>query len=81
VILVAMPERFGLPGVPSDRRECDRCGAGVWVSRRARSEAAPSIDGIICVVCAMAVVKPGDTLEPAPWVAADLADALGDKLP
>jgi hypothetical protein len=76
VILVAVPERFGLPAVPSDRRACGRCGSSVWVSRRARSEGAPAIDGILCVVCAMAVVKPGDTIEPAPWVVADLAAEL-----
>jgi hypothetical protein len=76
VILVAMPERFGLPAVPSDRRTCGRCQASVWVSKRATAEAAPAIDGILCVVCAMAVVKPGDMLEAAPWVVDDLAELL-----
>lgn len=74
MILVAVPERFGLPAIPSDRGTCGRCGASVWVSRRATR-----VDGILCVVCAMAVVKPGDLLEPAPWVVDDLADELIGK--
>lgn len=75
MILVAVPERFGLPSVPSSRQACTRCSAFVWVSRRADLED-ERIDGILCIVCAMAVVKPGDMIEAAPWVVDDLADAL-----
>ena len=69
-ILVAMPERFGLPAVPSDRRRCERCLASVWISKRGEAWAG----GIICVVCAMAVVRPTDVVGTAPWVAEDLEE-------
>lgn len=75
MILVAIPQRYGLPAVPSDPDTCGRCGGAVWVSKRADRA---TIDGILCVVCAMAVVKPGDLVDAAPWVVADLAEALGD---
>ena len=74
-----MPERFGLPRVPSDRRTCGRCQASVWVSKRATLESFTgelAIDGILCVVCAMAVIKPGDTIDAAPWVVEDLAELI-----
>ena len=35
-------------------------------------------DVVLCVVCAMAVVKPGDTIDAGPWVVADLAEVLSD---
>lgn len=82
VIVIVAPERFGLPAVPSVRVLCDRCGASCWLSKRAELGAAGdgtggrAIDGFLCVVCAMAVVKPGDTIEPGPWVVADLADQV-----
>ena len=69
-LLVAMPVRFGLPAVASDRRRCGRCFADVWVSKRAT----PFGGRVVCVVCAMALVKPGDMVTPAAWVLADLAD-------
>lgn len=75
-VLVAMPERFGLPRIPSDRVVCVRCGASVWISKRAMLRPA---DTVVCVVCAMAIVKPGDQIEAAPWVVDDLAEAL--KMP
>lgn len=73
-VLVCSPERFGLPAVPSDRRRCDRCYATVWLSKRAELEA-EGITGILCIVCAMAVIKVGDEIEPAPWVLEDIAEA------
>lgn len=75
-VIVAMPERFGLASVPSIRIECVRCRGAVWLSKRAtlRSE-----DSVICVVCAMAVVKPGDQITPAPWVIVDLAERLAGE--
>jgi hypothetical protein len=82
VIVVVQPERYGLPRVPSIRVTCDRCGAGCWLSKRAELGAAGdgtggrAIDGLLCVVCAMAVIKPTDTIEPGAWVVADLADVL-----
>jgi hypothetical protein len=36
-------------------------------------------DVVLCIVCAMSVVKPGDLLTPAPWVVADIAEALADE--
>jgi len=67
-VVVATPTRFGLPHVPSDRRRCDRCRADVWLSQRARGW----LGGVLCVVCAMAVVKPTDTIAPAPWALEEL---------
>jgi len=43
-----------------------------------RAELGPE-DVALCVVCAMAVVKPGDSIEPAPWVLADLADIKANE--
>lgn len=71
--IVTMPERFGLPAVPSRRMPCSRCGGSTWLSNRA--ELGPE-DAVLCVVCAMAVVKPGDTIEAAPWVILDLAEVI-----
>jgi hypothetical protein len=71
VILICQPERFGLPAVPSRKGRCGRCAATVWVSKR---EVREEIDTYLCVVCAMSVVKPGDTISEASWVAADLAE-------
>ena len=73
---MTMPERFGLPRVPSRKVPCVRCGASTWLSMRA--ELGPE-DVALCVVCAMAVVKPGDSIEPAPWVLADLADIKANE--
>ena len=69
-VLIAMPERFGLPRVPSDKRRCHRCGASVWVSKRA----ADWTGAVLCVVCGMAVVRVDDIVSAAPWVLADLED-------
>lgn len=74
-VLVAMPERFGLPRVPSHRAHCSRCEGSVWVSNRADPAL---IDAILCVVCAMAVVKPTDLIDAAPWVVVDLEELLRD---
>lgn len=72
--IVVMPAKYGLPSVPSHRVVCGRCGEPSWLSNRA-----PIDDSrLICVVCAMAVVEPGDMIEPAPWVGADLA-AMRDR--
>ena len=71
--IVTMPERFGLPAVPSRRIPCSRCGGSTWWSDVPELGAE---DAVLCVVCAMAVVKPGDAIEPAPWVLADLAEAI-----
>lgn len=73
--IVTMPERFGYPRVASRKVPCSRCGGSTWLSLRA--ELGPE-DVALCVVCAMAVVKPGDTIEPAPWVILDLAEVLED---
>ena len=70
-LLVAQPVRFGLPHVASDRRRCGRCLADVWVSKRG----APYTGGIVCVVCAMAIVRPSDLITPAPWALEDMDDA------
>lgn len=69
-VVIVMPERFGLPFVPSDRVRCYRCGASCWLSKRATG-----YTGALCLVCATAVVKSGDILSPAPWAGEDLADA------
>jgi hypothetical protein len=69
-VLVAMPERFGLPHVPSEKRSCRRCYAGVWISKRGASWQGP----ILCVVCAMAVIRPTDVIGSAPWASADLEE-------
>jgi hypothetical protein len=71
--IVTVPERYGLPAVPSHRVACSRCTGATWLSNRA--VLGPE-DVILCVICAMAVVKPGDTIEPAPWVVVDLAERL-----
>jgi hypothetical protein len=73
MIAVVIPQRYGPPAVPSVPVVCDRCAQGCWLSRRADRA---TIDGLICVVCAMAVVKPGDTIDAAPWVVEDLAAAI-----
>lgn len=69
-MLVAMPVRFGLPRVPSERMACTRCGADVWVSKSGTAWAG----AIACVVCAMAIVKPTDVIGSAPWVLSDLEE-------
>ena len=74
-VVVVMPERYGLPRVPSHRIRCQRCDASCWISNRAELE---PVDGVICVVCAMSVVKPGDIIEGAPWVVDDLADIINE---
>ena len=73
MIVVLSPERFGLPGVPSDRIRCTRCGAACWISKRATLRPG---DAALCVVCAMAVVRVNDTIERAPWALEDLAEEL-----
>ena len=82
MIVVLAPERYGLPLVPSDRVACGRCGASCWLSKRARARL-PADTRMACIVCGMAIVKPGDTIEPGDWIAEDLADTimLGDELP
>ena len=66
-----MPTRYGPASVPSHRVTCDKCGQPAWLSNRA-----PVDDSaLLCVVCAMAVVGPGDILTAAPWVDDDLATA------
>jgi hypothetical protein len=72
-VLVVIPQRYGPPAVPSVAVECGRCHGPCWLSQRARLA---GFDGLLCVVCAMAVVKPGDTIDAAPWVVEDLADAI-----
>jgi hypothetical protein len=69
-ILIASPERFGPPVVPSDRRRCERCLARVWVSKRGEAWAGR----IMCVVCAMAMIRPSDVIGSAPWVSEDLEE-------
>lgn len=69
--IVTVPTRFGLPAVPSRKSRCYRCQAETWLSSRAELE--PD-DRVLCLVCAMSAIKPGDRIEPAPWVQADLAD-------
>jgi hypothetical protein len=73
-ILVAMPERYGLPAVPSERRRCARCLGAVWVSVRGTSWSGV----IVCLTCAMALLHPSDTIQPAPWILEDLAELGGD---
>jgi hypothetical protein len=69
--IVTMPTRYGASAVPSRRVHCDRCSQPTWLSARAPAD----LDArVICVVCAMAVVQAGDLLQPAPWVADDLAE-------
>ena len=70
--IVCMPTRYGSPHVPSRHASCDRCHQAVWLSNRAPAALAARV---ICVVCAMAVVEPGDMIRPAPWVADDLDEA------
>ena len=62
MILVTLPKRFGLPVTPSDSARCERCSAEVWVPHDQAGA-----DAILCVVCAMSVVKVGDRIEEAPW--------------
>ena len=69
-VVVVMPTHYGAPRVPSTRVECQRCKQACWLSKRATPDPVT-----VCVVCAMAVVRPGDVITVAPWVAADLADA------
>jgi hypothetical protein len=71
VIVVVQPQRFGPPAVRSLSRRCHRCTAEVWLSARAELTAD---DVIVCVVCAMAIVKVGDAIELAPWTRADLEE-------
>lgn len=71
--VVVMPERFGLPAIPSRRVPCVRCGASAWLSLRAELT---TEDVTLCVICAMAVIKPGDIIDPGPWVLDDLAETL-----
>jgi hypothetical protein len=73
--VVCSPVRLpGPPRVPSRITSCLRCGQGVWLSNRADRDAR-----CVCVVCAMSIVRAGDLVSPAPWVAADLAE-LTDPL-
>jgi hypothetical protein len=69
--IIVSPTRYGAPIVPSHRVVCGRCGQPCWLSNRA----AIDDSALLCVVCAMAVVAPGDILTPAPWVDDDLAAA------
>lgn len=73
--IITMPERYGLPVVPSRKVPCSRCGGSTWLSNRA---VLGSEDVVLCVICAMAVVKPGDAINAAPWVLEDLAESQGD---
>lgn len=73
--IVVAPERYGLPRVPSRKIRCSRCDASCWISLRA--ELGPE-DVAVCVVCAMAVVKPTDLIQAAPWVVADLVELLAE---
>jgi hypothetical protein len=75
-VVIVQPERYGFPLVPSRRVICQRCGASCWLSNRAELGAD---DGVMCVVCAMAVVKPGDTIDAGPWVVVDLAEILEEE--
>jgi hypothetical protein len=67
-VVVTMPTRYGPARVPSHRVSCTRCHQSTWLSNRAPMDARP-----LCVVCAMAIVKPDDVITVAPWVADDLA--------
>lgn len=82
IVLVAMPARFGLPYVPSDKRRCERCYGDVWVSKTAQldeyREHAAAITKIVCTVCAMALVKVGDEITRAPWANRDLLELEGE---
>jgi hypothetical protein len=69
-VIVVAPTRYGTSKVPSIGVTCERCGQPCWLSQRARLELT---DVIVCVVCAMAVIKPDDVVERAPWVSRDLA--------
>lgn len=73
--IVTRPTRYGLPIVPSSEARCIRCGAATWLSLSAVLEPG---DVILCVICAMSEVKPGDLLEPAPWAREDLAEWRND---
>jgi hypothetical protein len=64
MIVITQPQRFGLPRVPSTSVRCVRCEAECWLDVRAELG---ERDTIVCVVCAMAIVKPGDTIGAAPW--------------
>jgi hypothetical protein len=72
-VYIVIPQRYGSPGVPSIPCTCTRCHGPCWLSRRARLTIE---DAVLCVVCAMAVVKPGDAITPAPWVVEDLAEKI-----
>jgi len=67
-LLVAQLVYLGLPVVPSDKRRCSRCMAEVWVSKRGDA----FVGRIVCIVCAMSLMRPGDTVTPAAWVLEDL---------
>jgi hypothetical protein len=64
VIVITQPQRFGKPAVPSTTVRCVRCLAECWLDQRAELG---EEDRIVCVVCAMAIVRPDDTITPAPW--------------
>ena len=74
-VYIVLPQRYGPARVPSIRATCSRCTAPCWLSRRA---VLTIEDAVLCVVCAMAVVKPGDQIDAAPWAMADLAEELGE---
>lgn len=71
-LLILAPERFGLPTEPSTRGKCRRCKADVWVPRAAAIQPG---DQLLCVVCAMSVVRVGDVIDSAPWFPLDAGDA------
>jgi ribosomal protein S27AE len=75
--VVCTPLRIGtVPRVPSHLASCDRCGQAVWLSDRGDRTAR-----LLCVVCAMSLVRAGDLVTPAPWVVDDLAELSHDPEP
>ena len=72
-LIVGVPAKFGPPPKPYSEWVCKRCEADMYLPA---NQILGLRDWPLCVVCAMAIVKPGDTIQPRVWLL-DLGDDDG----